>query len=85
MGDSVMSLSTTRTHAGGAPTTFTPSHFYRFFSIYVGGRIALAEDHECESDGAAIALGRKLLCEKDCPKVEVWLRKRRIGVLEGSP
>jgi hypothetical protein len=81
-----MSISTHQTHAGGVPSAaFIPeaSHFYRFYSIDVGGRIALAEDHECESDSAALALGKKLLSEKNFPKIEVWLRTSRIGVVEG--
>ncbi|WP_158818251.1 hypothetical protein [Methylocapsa sp. S129] len=80
-----MSISTHQTPAGGAPSAaFIPEagHFYRFYSIDVGGRIALAEDHECESDGAAIALAKKLLSEKTCPTIEVWLHKSRIGVIE---
>lgn len=81
-----MSISTHQTHAGGTPAAaFIPNagHFYRFYSIDVGGRMVLAEDHECESDSAALVLGRKLLSEKNCPKMEVWLRKARIGVIEG--
>ena len=81
-----MSISSTQTHSVGMPpTAYAPEagHFYRFYSIDVGGRIALAEDHECESDGAALALGKKLLSEKSCPKIEVWLHKSRIGVIDG--
>jgi hypothetical protein len=82
-----MSISTQQTHgAGDSPSTaFIPkaAHFYRFYSIDVGGRIALAEDHECENDSDALVLGRKLLAEKNCPKMEVWLRKVRVGVIDG--
>ena len=81
-----MSISTHQTHTGGTPAAaFIPEvgHFYRFYSIDVGDRIALAEDHECESDSAALALGKTLLSEKSFPKIEVWLRKSRIGVIEG--
>jgi hypothetical protein len=81
-----VSVSTHQTHLDGASSAaFIPQagHFYRFYSIDVGGRIALAEDHECESDSAALVLGRKLLSEKNCPKIEVWLRKARVGVIEG--
>ena len=81
-----MSISTQTHRADGAPSAPyipTAGHFYRFFSIDVGGRIALAEDHECENDSAALVLGKKLLSEKNCPKVEVWLRKVRIGVIDG--
>ena len=80
-----MSISSQQAHSVGMPSTAYASeagHFYRFYSIDVGGRIALAEDHECESDRAALALGNKLLSEKSCPKIEVWLRKSRIGVIE---
>ncbi len=56
--------------------------FYRFFSFDMGGRIALAEDHECENDRQAIALGRQLLAETNHPKIEVWLHKMRLGVLQ---
>jgi len=56
--------------------------FYRFFSFDTGGRIALAEDHECDSDRSALALGQNILAGKNCPKMEVWFRKERIGVLE---
>jgi hypothetical protein len=55
--------------------------FYRFFSFDMGGRIALAEDHECDNDRQAIVLGRQLLAGTNHPKIEVWLRKIRIGVL----
>jgi hypothetical protein len=81
-----MSISTHQSNAGGTPSTaFIPEagHFYRFYSIDVGGRIALAEDHECNSDSAALALGKKLLSEKSCPKIEVWHHRSRIGVIEG--
>jgi hypothetical protein len=54
-----------------------------FYSLDVGDRISLAEDRECESDSAALALGRKLLSDKNCPKIEVWLGKMRVGVIEG--
>ena len=80
-----MSISSQQTNSGGMPSTaYAPEagHFYRFYSIDIGGRIALAEDHECESDGAAIALAKKLLSEKTCPTIEVWLHKSRIGVIE---
>src|SRR5260370_7783624 len=56
--------------------------FYRFFSFDTGGRIALAEDHECDSDRSALALGQNILAGKNCPKMEVWFRKERIGLLE---
>ncbi len=62
----------------------TERRFYRFFSFDTGGRIALAEDHECDSDRSALALGKNILAGKTCPKIEVWFRKMRIGVLEGS-
>jgi hypothetical protein len=81
-----LSISTHQTHAPPLRSAaFIPEagHFYRFYSIDVGGRISLAEDHECESDGAALALGKKLLSEKSCPKIEVWLHKSRIGVIDG--
>jgi hypothetical protein len=81
-----MSIAIHQTHAGGAPSAaFMPEagHFYRFYSIDVGGRIALAEDHECENDRAALTLGKKLLSEKSFPKIEVWLHKSRVGVIEG--
>jgi hypothetical protein len=81
-----MSISTQQTHrAGDTPSAaFIPKagHFYRFYSIDVGGRIALAEDHECENDSDALAFGEKLLAGKSCPKMEVWLRKVRVGVIE---
>jgi hypothetical protein len=60
----------------------TERQFYRFFTFDAGGRIALAEDHECDSDRSALALGQNLLAGKNCPKIEVWFRKARIGVLE---
>jgi hypothetical protein len=56
--------------------------FYRFLSFDTGGRIVLAEDHECDSDRGALALGQNILSGKNCPKIEVWFRKERIGVLE---
>jgi hypothetical protein len=55
-----MSISSQQTNSGGMPSTaYAPEagHFYRFYSMDIGGRIALAEDHECESDTAALALG----------------------------
>jgi hypothetical protein len=64
-------------------TAFAPvGRFYRFYSIDVGGRIALAEDHECENDSAAIALGNKLLSQRVCTSIEVWLDRRRVSVIE---
>ena len=80
-----MSISSQQTNSGGMPSTaYAPEagHFYRFYSIDIGGRIALAEDHECESDTAALALGNKLLSGRTCPKIEVWLDRTRIGVIE---
>jgi hypothetical protein len=56
--------------------------FYRFFSFDTGGRIVLAEDHECDSDRSALAVGQNILAGKNYPKIEVWFRKERIGVLE---
>jgi hypothetical protein len=69
---------------GKPSTAYAPEagHFYRFYSIDIGGRIALAEDHECESDTAALALGNKLLSGRTCPKIEVWLDRKRVGVIE---
>jgi hypothetical protein len=60
----------------------TERRFYRFFSFDSGGRIVLAEDHECDSDRSALTLGQDILAGKSCPKIEVWFRKERIGVLE---
>jgi hypothetical protein len=80
-----MSISSQQTNSGGMPSTaYTPEagHFYRFYSIDIGGRIALAEDHECESDTVALALGNKLLSGRTCPKIEVWLDRKRVGVIE---
>jgi hypothetical protein len=80
-----MSISSQQTHSGGMPSTaYAPEagHFYRFYSIDIGGRIALAEDHECESDTAAHALGNRLLTERRCPKIEVWLDRKRVSVIE---
>jgi hypothetical protein len=80
-----MSISSQQTHTGGMPSSaYAPEvgHFYRFYSIDIGGRIALAEDHECESDTVALALGNKLLSERICPKIEVWLDRKRVGVIE---
>jgi hypothetical protein len=71
--------------SGGVPSSvYAPEagHFYRFYSIDIGGRIALAEDHECENHGAALALGKKLLAMKRRPSIEVWLDRARIGVIE---
>jgi hypothetical protein len=48
----------------------------------IGGRIALAEDHKCENDTVALALGNKILSERRCPKIEVWLDRTRVGVIE---
>ena len=56
--------------------------FYRFYSVDIGGRIVLAEDHECADERAALALGRNILAQRNCPKVEVWLGKVRIGISE---
>jgi hypothetical protein len=60
----------------------TERRFYRFFSFDIGGRIVFAEDYECESDRSALALGQDILAGKSYPKIEVWFRKVRIGVLE---
>jgi hypothetical protein len=54
---------------------------YRFYSIDVGNRIALAEDHEVDGDRAALALGRKILLVSNHPKIEVWFGNLRVGVL----
>jgi hypothetical protein len=54
---------------------------YRFYSIDVGNRIALAEDHESDGDKAALALGKEILLASSHPKVEVWYGKLRVGVL----
>jgi hypothetical protein len=80
-----MSISSQQTHSGGIPSTaYAPEagHFYRFYSIDIGGRIALAEDHECESDAVALALGNELLSGRTCQKIEVWLDRKRVGVIE---
>jgi hypothetical protein len=80
-----MSISSQQTHSGGMPSTaYAPEagHFYRFYSIDIGGRIALAEDRECESDAVALALGNELLSGRTCPKIEVWLDRKRVGVIE---
>ncbi len=60
----------------------TERRFYRFFSFDTGCRIALAEDHECDTDRGALALAQEILAATNCPKIEVWFRKLRIGVLE---
>ena len=81
-----MSISThepDRNGAASTPIVREAGLFYRFYSLDVGDRIALAEDRECESDSAALALGRELLSQKNCPKIEVWLGKMRVGVIEG--
>jgi hypothetical protein len=78
-----LSISNHQTHADKPSAAFLPTtRFYRFYSIDIGGRIALAEDHECASDGAALTLGKNLLSQKRCPKIEVWLDRTRIGVIE---
>jgi hypothetical protein len=80
-----MSISSQQTHSGGMPSTaYAPEagHFYRFYSIDIGGRIALAEDHECESDAVALARGNELLSGRTCQKIEVWLDRKRVGVIE---
>jgi hypothetical protein len=79
-----MSISNHEAHADASSAAYLPEagRFYRFYSIDVGGRIALAEDHSCESDAAALALGNKLLSDRKCPKIEVWLDRTRIGVME---
>jgi hypothetical protein len=79
-----MSISNDRARADTPSAAYLPEagRFYRFYSIDVGGRIALAEDHSCESDAAAVALGNKLLSDRKCPKIEVWLDRTRIGVME---
>ena len=66
-----MSISSQQTHSGGMPSTaYAPEagHFYRFYSIDIGGRIALAEDHECESDAAALALGNRASFGEEMPE-----------------
>jgi hypothetical protein len=55
--------------------------FYRFYSIDVGNRIALAEDHEVDGDRPALALGKKILLASSHPKLEVWFGNLRVGVL----
>ncbi|HEY4924311.1 MAG TPA: hypothetical protein VII20_07855 [Roseiarcus sp.] len=79
-----MSISNHQTHPGATSAAYLPEagRFYRFYSIDVGGRIALAEDHSCDGDAAALALGNKLLSERTCSTIEVWLDKTRIGVIE---
>jgi hypothetical protein len=78
-----VSISDHQTHTGTPSAAFLPTtRFYRFYSIDIGGRIALAEDHECESDSAALTFGKNLLSEKRCPQIEVWLDRTRIGLIE---
>jgi hypothetical protein len=80
-----MSISSQQTHSGGMPSTaYAPEagRFYWFYSMDIGGRIALAEDHECENHTAALAHGKKLLSGRTCPTIEVWLDRTRIGVIE---
>jgi hypothetical protein len=36
----------------------TERRYYRFFSFDTGGRIVLAEDHECDSDRSAVLWGK---------------------------
>ena len=57
-----MSLSTHQPDAVGSPTP-TAKFFYRFYSIDVGGRLALAEDHECESDMRRLRWARSFSAE----------------------
>jgi hypothetical protein len=61
----------------------TSGHFsYRFYHFDIGGRIILAEDHECDGERAALALGKSILLASDRPKVEVWHLKQRVGILD---
>ena len=78
-----MSISNYQTHPGATSAAYVPEAkpFYRFYSIDVGGRIALAEDHSCDGDTAALSLGR-LLSERRASTIEVWLDRTRIGVIE---
>jgi hypothetical protein len=55
--------------------------FYRYYSIDIGNRIALAEDREVDGDRAALALGRIILLASSHPKIEVWSGNMRVGVL----
>jgi hypothetical protein len=58
-----------------------PALMYRFYSIDVGNRIALAEDHKVDDDRNALALGKRILLASGHPRIEVWLGNLRVGVL----
>jgi hypothetical protein len=77
-----MSMPSPITNIADGPLARAGHSFYRFYTIDVGGRIALVEDHECEGDKTALARGKDILHSSKHPKVEVWFRKARVGVLD---
>jgi hypothetical protein len=59
--------------------------FYRFYIIDDHGRIISGEDLECASDEKAIDCGWDMLSFGDYPRIEVWVRDARIGIVQTAP
>jgi hypothetical protein len=58
--------------------------FYRFYFLDKNGRIIAGEDLECESNEKAIDCGWDMLAVGDYPRIEVWVRDTRIGLIQAE-
>ena len=56
--------------------------FYRFYFLDKNGHIIAGEDIECEGNEKAIDCGWDMLAFGDYPKIEVWVRDARIGLVQ---
>jgi hypothetical protein len=56
--------------------------FYRFYFLDKNGHIIGGEDIECESNEKAIDCGWDMFAFGDYPKIEVWVRDVRIGLMQ---
>ena len=58
--------------------------YYRFYFLDKNGHIIAGEDIECESNEKAIDCGWDMLAVGDYPRIEVWVRDTRIGLVQAE-
>jgi hypothetical protein len=58
--------------------------YYRFYFLDKNGHIIAGEDIECESNEKAIDCGWDMLAVGDYPRIEVWVRDTRIGLIQAE-
>jgi hypothetical protein len=85
-----MTLGIMKAHVAAA-STYKPRkaaaekpRFYRFYFLDENGRIIAGEDIECESNESAMDYGWDMLAFGDYPRIEVWVRDARIGIVQTS-